>query len=258
MSESSVDSYLNAVEEVARLAGRHAMSYYGRELRVDTKRDGSPVTVADREAERLARDWIETRFPDDGIVGEEFPDVRPNAHRRWIIDPIDGTKSFVRTVPLWGTLVAVAEGDDVLAGCINCPTVNELVVAARGMGAHWNGSSCHVSNTAEIASATILATDDKFTASPHRARAWNHLAARAAVARTWGDCYGYILVATGRAEVMIDDVVSPWDTAALYPVITEAGGVFSNWIGVATAFGGDSIATNAALATTVREILCAT
>jgi histidinol-phosphatase len=248
-------SYLDAVVDVARLAGDFAMSHYGRALSVELKRDGSPVTVADRGAEERARAWIEQRFPDDGILGEEFGDVRPDARRRWIIDPIDGTKSFVRQVPLWGTLVAVVEGDSVLAGCAYFPAVAETVVAGIGAGCFWNGARCRVSSTASIARATVTITDDRFEGRPERAIAWRQLAARASVARTWGDSYGYLLLATGRADVMVDDIVAPWDSAALYPIVTEAGGSFTDWGGHATAFGGDVIATNAALAGLVRDLL---
>lgn len=248
-------SYFDAVAEVARIAGDFAMSHYGRELVVDVKRDGSPVTVADRGAEERARAWIERRFPEDGILGEEFGDVRPDARRRWILDPIDGTKSFVRTVPLWGTLVAVTEDDSVLAGCAYFPALHETVIAARGEGCFWNGARCNVSAVDRIDAATILVTDDRFPERPERSNAWRHLVADAGVVRTWGDCYGYLLLATGRAEVMVDDVVSPWDAAALYPIVTEAGGVFTDWRGKHTAFGGDVIATNSALAERVRNIL---
>lgn len=249
------DSYLEAVVELARVAGDFAMSHYGRTLTVDVKHDGSPVTIADRGAEERARAWIEKRFPDDGILGEEFGDVRPTARRRWILDPIDGTKSFIRRVPLWGTLVAVTEGESVLAGCAYFPAVAETVAAAAGEGCFWNGTRCNVSSTATIAEATIVITDERFEERPERARAWRRLASQASVSRTWGDCYGYLLLATGRADVMVDDVVAPWDAAALYPIVTEAGGSFTDWRGSATAFGGDIIATNSALAKPVRNIL---
>jgi histidinol-phosphatase len=252
------ESYMEAVSDLASLTGDFAMSHYGRELAVDVKQDGSPVTIADRGAEQRARAWIEQHFPDDGILGEEFGDVRPGARRRWIIDPIDGTKSFIRKVPLWGTLVAVTEGETVLAGCAYFPAVAETLVAGVGAGCFWNGTRCSVSSHATIDGATVVVTDDRFTGRTDRAAAWQHLASHADVVRTWGDCYGYLLLATGRADIMLDDVVSPWDVAALYPIVTEAGGSFTDWRGRETAFGGDVIATNAALAQPVRDILITT
>ena len=251
----SLSSLLEAVADVAQVAGDTAMQWFGRGVAVETKGDGSPVTIADRSAEEAARAWITTRFPQDGVQGEEFPPIRPDAKRQWIIDPIDGTKAFVRGVPLWGALVAVCEGDDVLAGAACFPAVRELVNAAPGEGCWWNGARAQVSTVASLAEATVLITDERFAERPTRGARWRRLAHEAGVARTWGDCYGYLLLATGRAEVMVDDIVNPWDAAALYPVITEAGGVFTSWKGVSTAFGGDVIATNAALAAVVREQL---
>lgn len=252
------ESLMQAVADVARAAGDVALRYFRSGLAVEMKGDGSPVTLADREAEQLAREWIARRFPADGILGEEFGVQNAGADRQWIIDPIDGTKSFVRGVPLWGTLVAVADGDRVLAGAAYFPAVGELVAAATGCGCWAEGVRVRVSPISSLAAATVLTTDDRFPTRPARRTRWEQLARRAAVARTWGDCYGYLLVATGRAEVMVDDIVAAWDAAAVLPVITEAGGVFTDWNGRVTPFGDGVIATNAALAEAVREQLCET
>lgn len=252
---ASTGSLLQAVEEVARLAGEVAMRHFKSGLTVEIKGDGSPVTIADRSAERAAREWIESRFPADGIVGEELGVARESAARRWILDPIDGTKTFVRGVPLWGTLVAVAAGEDVLAGAAYFPAIGEMLVAARGEGCWWNGSRARVSMINRIADATVLTTDERFARTPERAHGWRTLAAQSAVSRSWGDCYGYLLVATGRAEAMMDGVLAAWDVAAFAPIVEEAGGVLTDWSGRRTAFGGSAIATNAALADTVRQLL---
>ncbi|MDQ3950537.1 MAG: histidinol-phosphatase [Gemmatimonadota bacterium] len=248
---------LDAVAEVARVAGDTALHYFrSAGLTVEPKRDGTPVTVADRAAEQAARGWLRARFPDDGILGEELGEERPGARRRWVLDPIDGTKTFVRGVPLWGSLVAVHEGETILAGAIYCPAVGELVAAAPGAGCWWNGSRCAVSAVSDLADATILTTGVRFAGFPARGAAWRELAERVAVSRTWGDCYGYLLVATGRAELMTDPELSPWDAAALLPVITEAGGVYTDWRGRVTAFGGAGVvATNAVLAEEIRSRL---
>ena len=247
---------MQAVAEVARVAGDIALRAYRTGLSVEIKSDGSPVTVADRAAESAAREWIGARFPADGILGEEHGEVRPDAARRWIIDPIDGTKSFVRGVPLWGTLIAVCEGEHVLAGAVYLPAADgELIAAGRGCGAWHGGVRCRVSDTARISDATVLTTDPLFAHRPDRRDAWERVSADAAVSRSWGDCYGYVLVATGRADVMVDAALAPWDAAALMPVIEEAGGVFTSWEGVPTAFGRSAVATNTALATAVRARL---
>jgi histidinol-phosphatase len=246
---------LEAVTDVSRLAGRVALRYFKQGMQVAIKSDGSPVTIADRNAEDAARTWISARFPGDGILGEEHGMSNTSARRRWFIDPIDGTKTFVRGVPLWGTMIAVAEGNDVIAGAIFCPVVDELVAAAAGCSCWWNGTRCSVSAESSLERATILATSERFRHNPHRAPLWQALGGRVAVTRTWGDCYGYLLVATGRAELMVDDRLSPWDTAPLLPIIREAGGVFSDWRGGSTLDGGDAIASNAALAEICRQAL---
>jgi histidinol phosphatase-like enzyme (inositol monophosphatase family) len=248
-------SLLQAVTDVARLAGDVAMRYFRSGVVVETKGDGSPVTAADRDAERTAREWIDRRFHDDGIVGEEQGETRPEARRRWVIDPIDGTATFVRGVPLWGTLVAVAEGDAVLAGAAYFPAVGEIVTAAPGEGCWWNDSRCRVSQIPSVESATVLTTDERFANTPQYLAGWRALAARSAVARSWGDCYGYLLVATGRAEVMTDGVVGAWDAAPFLPIIEEAGGVFTDWRGARTPFAGSAIASNGALAVEARRLL---
>jgi histidinol phosphatase-like enzyme (inositol monophosphatase family) len=246
---------LEAVADVARLAGDIALMHFRPGIAVEWKSDGSPVTIADRASEEAAREWIERRFPGDGILGEEQGETRGGARRRWIVDPIDGTKSFVRGVPLWGTLIAVAEGLKVLAGAAYFPAVGELVAAAPGHGCWWNGASCRVSDVGSLSNATVLTTDERFPKSGARRDGWRDLAARASISRTWGDCFGYLLVATGRAEAMVDGVANPWDLAALLPILQEAGGVFTDWSGAATAFGGSAIATNGALARVVRATL---
>ena len=251
----STNELLDAATAVARIAGDVALRHFRRGVAVEWKTDGSPVTIADREAERAAREWIGRRYPDHGILGEEQGETGVGATYRWIVDPIDGTKTFVRGVPLWGTLVAIARGEEVVAGAAYFPAVSEMIAAAPGAGCWSNGARCRVSSVATLGDATVLTTDERFRHTPQHVDGWRSLAARSAVARSWGDCYGYLLVATGRAEVMIDGIVGPWDTAALYPIITEAGGTFTDWSGRATGFGGSAIATNAALAHDARAIL---
>ncbi|HTE45571.1 MAG TPA: histidinol-phosphatase [Gemmatimonadaceae bacterium] len=246
---------MEAVRDVAVHAGQVAHSFFGRRLDVEQKIDGSPVTVADRSAEEAARTWIEKRFPSDGFAGEEFGAVRPDARRRWIVDPIDGTKAFVRGVPLWGTLVALCDGDEVIAGAARFPALDETLVAALGQGCWWNGRRAHVSGVSSISESLVLTTDPEFRATPDRRLGWERLSAAAAHSRSWGDCYGYLLVATGRAEVMVDPIMADWDSAALYPAIVEAGGVFTDWSGNVTALGGSAVATNRAVSAAARALL---
>ncbi|MDB4884776.1 MAG: hisN [Gemmatimonadetes bacterium] len=254
-ADGSGGDVLAAAIDLARLTGDIALAHYRSNLVVETKADGSPVTAADRAAETAAREWVRRLFPADGILGEEFGEERPGSARRWVIDPIDGTKSFVRGVPLWGSLVALCEGEEVLAGAAYFPAVAELVAASPGGGCWWNGSRCHVSPVHRVDDALVLTTDERFLDIPGRRVGWDQVSRAARVSRTWGDCYGYLLVATGRAEGMFDPILSPWDSAALQPIIAESGGVFTDWDGRSTAFGGSAVATNAALAVPLRSLL---
>ena len=251
-------TYLEAVAEVARMAGGIALGHYRQKVDIETKTDGTPVTIADRQAEIAARQWIESKFPQDGILGEEFPDVRADSRYRWIIDPIDATKSFIRDVPLWGTLVAVAEGHEIVAGAAFFPAVSEIIAAAEGCGCWWNEAPAHVSDVADLSEAVILTSSTPFSIDAVVSARWNRLEENVSASRTWGDCFGYLMVATGRAEVMADPVLSSWDIAAFLPIVREAGGVITDFRGDVTAFGGSAIATNGALGRSVRDLLIAT
>jgi histidinol-phosphatase len=252
---SSNREWLDAVAELATRTGNVALSRYRKGIAVDLKDDASPVTEADRAAEQFAREWIARRFPEHGVIGEEFGEMNPAARLRWFIDPIDGTRTFVAGVPLWGTLIALCEGESVIAGAAAYPGTGESIAAAVGEGCWSNGGRCSVSTTTALDRAVVLTTDERFTPTPHRREGWKKLAAASATARTWGDCYGYLLVATGRAEVMVDGIMMPWDAAPFFPIITEAGGVFVDYTGRNTAFGDGAIATNAALASAAHELL---
>ena len=243
---------LEAALELATLAGRTALRHFRRELAVERKGDGSPVTLADRAAEQRAREWITKRFPSDAILGEEFGAADGTTGRTWLLDPIDGTRTFIRGVPLWGSLVAVVENGNVVAGAAAFPAVDEVLAAAPGRGCWHNGARCHASTVSQLSEATVLTTDPSgFDRDDYRG--WEKLAGSAAMVRTWGDCYGYLLVATGRAEVMVDPRLNPWDGACFLPIVTEAGGVITDLQGKVSWNLASAIATNAALGDEVRR-----
>ena len=245
---------LQAVDELARLTGKAALRHYRRGIAVERKDDGSPVTAADREAEAAAREWIAARFPRDGVLGEEFGNQPGASGRTWVLDPIDGTKTFVRGVPLWGSLVALVEGDTVLAGAASYPALGEAVSAAPGEGCWHDGVRCRVSDVARLADATILTSEVERFTDPGWRLGWAGLAGQAAVVRTWGDCYGYLLVATGRAEVMVDVGLNPWDIACFVPIIEEAGGRLTDFGGGSYPPLRSAVATNRALAGEARRL----
>jgi histidinol-phosphatase len=246
---------LDFAVEVAWRAGRATLAHYQTGIAAETKSDASPVTVADRAAESLVRDLIAARFPDDAVLGEEAGETGHGASRRWIVDPIDGTRTFVRGAPLFGVMLALEVDGRPDVGVIHFPALDETVYAARGLGCWWNGRRARVSATATLQDALIVTTDVANIGSRNLAAGWGRLTAQTGLVRTWGDCYGYALVATGRAEAMLDPIMSIWDAAALVPIIEEAGGVYSNWPGTAGGEYGSAVATNAALAAAVRELL---
>ena len=190
---------------------------------------------------------IAKRFPDDGVLGEEQGEAEGKSGRRWIVDPIDGTFAFVHGVPFYGVLIALEIDGELSVGVVNIPVLGEIVSAAKGLGCFLNGEPARVSTTAELKDALLLSTDFSACARYGFGRAAGLLQGRAKTSRTWGDCYGYVLVATGRADVMLDPVMNLWDCAAMLPIMEEAGGTFTDWTGVRTASGGNAIATNGRL-----------
>lgn len=255
-NEPGLASLLEFAVDLASRAGRYTLGRFQKGLEVERKADGSPVTEADRGAEALMRERITATFSAHGIVGEEFGITRPEAARKWILDPIDGTKSFAHGVPLYGVLVALEEREEAVLGVLHFPALGEeTVYAAQGEGCWWNGRRCSVSATDSLEEALVLTTEAKTGDDSGRAEGWNALKASARLARTWGDCYGHALVATGRAEAMVDPAASVWDAAALRPCVEEAGGAFSDWSARSTHRGGAAISTNAALAKPVRALL---
>jgi histidinol-phosphatase len=246
--------------EAALEAGRHTLRYFRQaELAVEQKADASPVTIADREAELLLRERIAAAFPDDAILGEEFPERPGTSGYRWILDPVDGTKSFIHGVPLYGTMVAVEHGGRSILGVVYVPSMDECVYAEAGHGAwHQLGLEpvrpARVSRTATIAESLFVTSEVANFRDKDRLDAYLRLDEACRLSRTWGDCFGYLLVATGRAEVMIDPVMNLWDAAALQPILEEAGGTFTNWQGERTIYDGEGIATNGLVLKEVLEI----
>ena len=245
--KAELNELLEFAVEIARGAGEITLQYFRKQPETSRKSDGSFVTIADRQAESYLRQRIAGRFPDDGILGEEEGETEGTSGRRWILDPIDGTFAFVHGVPLYGVLIAVEIEGDLTVGVVNMPALGEIVSAAKGLGCFFNGEPARVSKTAELKDALLLSTS--FVSATEL------LQARAKVSRTWGDCYGYVLVATGRADIMLDPVMNLWDCAPLLPIMEEAGGTFTDWRGVRTADGGNSIATNGVLFDEVMKVL---
>ncbi len=234
----------------AREAGQFTLQYFRKtDLAVDRKADASPVTVADREAELLIRQRIAAAFPDDAVLGEEFAEVPGSSGFRWILDPIDGTKSFIHGVPLYGTMVGVEREGRGIMGVVYIPALDECLYAEAGGGA-WHSVAnapaqpARVSKRSSLAESLFVTSEVANIRSKKRMDAYLRFVEACGLARTWGDCYGYLLVATGRAELMLDPVMNVWDAAAIQPILEEAGGTFTDWQGQPTIHAGEGMATN--------------
>jgi histidinol phosphatase-like enzyme (inositol monophosphatase family) len=253
--QPSLKDLLSLATEAAYLAGRRTLAYFNTGVEVETKKDDTPVTRADREAEQVIRQIIGRHYPDHAILGEEQGGDRQDraAAYRWIIDPIDGTKSFIHGVPLYGVLIGVEIRGVASVGVVYHPALDEMVTAAIGMGCSWNGRPARVSNIASLSQATLLCGSP--VAAMRRSDAFEKLAGMCKLTRGWGDCYGHILVATGRAEIMLDPAMNPWDCAPLLPILHESGGHFTTWSDEATIWGPDAVSTNAAVHGEVMAVL---
>ena len=259
MSTAELKGRFELALAAAREAGISTLAHFQSDsLAVELKSDASPVTVADRQAEELLRRRISKEFPDDAILGEELGEQPGTSGYRWIVDPIDGTKSFVAGVPLFGTLVAVEHQQRSVIGVIFLPALDECVYAAAGGGAWYQRGGnrpcpARVSSCSKLSEA-LLSTSELRYPTPDRQQALARLVEATRVNRTWGDCYGYLLVATGRADVMIDPIMALWDATALQPILEEAGGTLTDWQGNPTIYSAEAVATNGQLLAEVLAI----
>lgn len=251
-NQAELEGLMHFATGLAQEAGHITLRHF-RRVAAERKADGSFVTAADREAEAFLRAEITKRFPHDAVLGEEAGEQMGSSGRRWIIDPIDGTYSFVHGVPFYGVLIGLEIKENPCVGVVYLPALGELVCAASGLGCFWNGEATHVSQTTRLGDSLLLATDFHICERYGFGAAVDELQRSVAMRRTWGDCYGHVLVATGRADVMLDPVMNVWDCAALLPIIDEAGGTFTDWRGRRTIHGGNAISTNSLLFNAVMD-----
>ena len=249
----SLTALLSVARTAARAGGRRTLEYYGGRISAETKPDGSPVTPADRASEAEVRRIIRHSFPTHTIVGEEGGVQEGDRRIRWIVDPLDGTKSFVHGVPLYSVLVAVEVDGVPAVGVIHLPALGETVEAATGQGCRWNGRGAHVSRTDRLSDATLLTTSVRALES--RGVRFQRLAAVTRTQRGWGDGYGFALVATGRVDAMVDVGLQLWDNGPLLPILEEAGGRFTDWDGVRTIASEDVLGSNGLLHEPLLKIL---
>jgi len=230
---NSVDltPYRDFIPELTSASGDFIRPFFANpDLSVETKADATPVTAADRGAEEVLRKLINAKFPTHGIIGEEHGSENADAEFVWVLDPIDGTKSFITGVPLWGTLIALLYQGQPVLGCIHQPILGQLMIG-DGRQTTLNGRPVHTRATTRIEDATFLTSDPLNPGRYQNGTRFEALIKRAKLVRTWGDCYGYLLVAAGLADIMTDPIMNPWDIAALVPIIRGAGGVITDWNG---------------------------
>ncbi|MFP3981840.1 MAG: inositol monophosphatase family protein [Desulfobacterales bacterium] len=245
-------SYMEFAVETAYLAGRLTLGYFQAGIRPEFKADDTPVTVADQRAEELIRSRIKHKYPRHAVVGEEFGESGGlDPQHRWYIDPIDGTKAFTRGVPLYAVLLGLEIEGRVEVGVAYFPALNEMVAAATGQGCWLNGRRARVSQVSELSQAVVLFTDAGSFEQYGRKEAWERICRSAWVRAGWGDAYGHCLVATGRAELMLDPVVNTWDCAPFPPILKEAGGYFGDWTGNTTICANEAVSVNAELLSAV-------
>jgi len=241
--------------EAARQAGRLAMRYFDTDLTVEWKQDSSPVTVADREAEALLRRQLLGAFPNDGFLGEESGDTPGVSGFRWIIDPIDGTRSFVRGIPIWATLVGLEYEGDQIAGIAHVPALGQTYRALRGDGAYRDERRIQVSTISSFAHAQLFYSSLSWFIKAGCREPFLDLVGRTHRQRGFGDFYGFVLVAQGSGEIMVEHGVHAWDVAALKVIIEEAGGRFSNWDGGTSIHRPDVVVSNGKLHDETLRIL---
>lgn len=248
--------YLEFITDLAYRAGQISLGYFRRGVAAEYKADQTPVTAADRAVEEFLRREIARAYPKDGIVGEEFGEQRETSGRPvWIIDPIDGTKSFMRGVPLYGVLIGLEIEGEIRVGAAYYPGTDELLYAAEGMGTWCNGRRVRVSNIDRLDQAWVTYTTYHNFQKKRSQAVWERLAQAAYVFRGWSDAYGFLLVATGRTEAHLEPIMAVWDCGPFPIIFKEAGGYFGDWQGNAGHRHGEALACNATLLPSLLEIL---
>ncbi|HYV37234.1 MAG TPA: inositol monophosphatase family protein [Gemmataceae bacterium] len=255
MMNSAWRTRYEAAVDAAGKAAQLALRYFDIDVAVEWKEDDSPVTVADRQAEQLLRDSLLGTFPDDGFLGEEYGDKPGTSGYRWIVDPVDGTRSFVRGIPVWGTLVGLQSQGELIAGIVIAPALRQTWRALRGDGAYRGERRIRVSDVSELSKATVFYTNLSWFERAGKTKQFLQLAAQTQNQRGYGDFWGHMLVAQGAGEIMADHGLHVWDIAAIQPIVEEAGGRFSAWDGRPDIHRPDVLASNGKLHEAALHIL---
>lgn len=252
---TSFQSFVPFARLLAKKSAELILPYFHSDLKVEDKADHSPVTKADKMAEKLMREMISKNFPDHGIIGEEFGKANEKAEFVWVLDPIDGTKSFICGVPLFGTLIALLKDGLPILGVIHLPALKELYIGVKGEGTTLNGTKIKVRKTKELSEAVLLCTDHLDVINHQNEASFLKLAKQVKFYRNWGDCYMYTLLARGAVDIAIDPVMNYWDIQALIPVIEGAGGIITDYQGHPASQATSTVASNPYLHSKVIQCL---
>jgi histidinol-phosphatase len=243
----NLQKYLDFAVQTAFDAGRLTLGHFQTGIQAEYKSDNSPVTIADKEAEELIRSRIEKKFPTHDILGEEFGHNDSGAAFKWIVDPIDGTKSFIKGIPLYSVLVGLEIEGTCEVGAVYFPALGDMVYAANGCGCYWNGKRTHVSQTKELSDSFVSYSDIFNMEKYGKTKRWDKILNATYYRGGWPDAYGHALVATGRLEIMLDPVINDWDCGPFPPILKEAGGYFGDWHGNETIYAEEAISTTQVL-----------
>jgi myo-inositol-1(or 4)-monophosphatase len=251
---SEITELKSFAKHLAFETGNIIRSYFRTEIKIDSKKDSSPVTIADKKSEELMRNEIQKKFPEHGIIGEEFGSYNKHAEYKWILDPIDGTISFISGAITFGTLIALMKNDEPILGVIHQPILKELLIGDNN-SAELNDKRTKVRNCEYLSSAVLLTTDILNIEKYRSVNKFMNLARKVKTLRYWGDCYGYYLVASGFADIMIDPIMNFWDFAALIPIIKGAGGIITDMQGNNPLKGNNIVAASPLIHKQVIQML---
>ncbi len=250
-----IKEFSEFIFSLAEKSGEVIKPYFAKaDMAVEIKEDQTLVTRADREAEAAMRDLIRKTYPHHGILGEEFGPENTSAEFVWVLDPIDGTVSFARGCPLFGTLIGLLHQRKPVLGAIHQPLLNQICIG-NNTETTLNGRAVQLRETQHLSEAILLTTDIASIAQYQKKEGFEKLLGQARLFRTWGDCYGYLLVASGGADIMLDPIMNPWDILPLIPVIQGAKGVITTWSGGDATEGNSCVAANKHLHPRVLEVL---
>jgi len=248
------DEIIKFSKALLTISSKVILSHYRQELEVESKSDLSPVTIADKNAEEKMRSFIMKNYPKDGILGEEYGWYQPEADYQWILDPIDGTKTFISGVPLFGTLIALLFKQQPKVGVMNLPILNETLVG-DSYKTLLNDRKVSMRKGRDLKKATLLTTDPIQIEQFQDGEKFSQLIRKVNLYRTWGDCFGYYLLASGFADIMVDPIMHPWDSMAIIPIVKGAGGIVTDYQGNDPVMGKSLVAASPDLHSQVISIL---